>query len=183
MIIHAMIPSPPNWISPRITIFPNTLQVVAVGTVTRPVTHTDVVAVNNASSQYTPFPLADETGRHKRSVPSMITTPNPVIIILSVGVCHCLFFCFSDILFSLLSYIFSKISTFCFISDILQPMILLLESEICIILRKKSVVNDMAALIFKTVVIWIFRVHKADHQVKFSVVHRFHRALRCLTAE
>jgi trk system potassium uptake protein len=40
---------------------------------------------------------------------------------------------------NLLSYIFSKISTFCFISDILQPMILLLESEICIILRQKSV--------------------------------------------
>ena len=154
-----------------------------MGTVTRPVTHTDVVAVNNASSQYTPFPLADETGRHKkkRSQYDHYTKSSH-----HNSFCRRMplpFFLFFRHPFSLLSYIFSKISTFCFISDILQPMILLLESEICIILRQKSVVNDMAALIFKAVVIWIFRVHKADHQVKFSVVHRFHRALRCLTAE
>ena len=44
-----MTPRPPNWIRNRITICPQTLQVEYVGTVTRPVTQMDVVAVNKAS--------------------------------------------------------------------------------------------------------------------------------------
>ena len=44
-----MTPRPPNWIKNRITICPQTLQVEYVGTVTRPVTQMDVVAVNKAS--------------------------------------------------------------------------------------------------------------------------------------
>ncbi len=46
-VATAMYPSPPIWMSPRMTSSPNNDQVVAVSTTTSPVTHTAEVAVNS----------------------------------------------------------------------------------------------------------------------------------------
>ena len=47
--ISVTTPSPPIWISTRITAWPKVLQAVAVGSVTSPVTQAEVAAVNSAS--------------------------------------------------------------------------------------------------------------------------------------
>ena len=55
------------------TICPNKLQVETVGSVTSPVTHTEVVAVKSASRNGTLFPVAELMGRNKRMLPIKIT--------------------------------------------------------------------------------------------------------------
>ena len=46
--------------------------------------------------------------------------------------------------------------------------------EICIVFWKETVVDDVASLVFKTVIIGIIRiVCKADQAVKLTVVHFF----------
>ena len=45
------------------------------------------------------------------------------------------------------------------------------ESKILIIFRQKSVINDMASFILKTVIIRICTVIKTDHLIKLSIVH------------
>ena len=57
----------------KITICPNKLQVETVGSVTSPVTHTDVVAVKSASRKGTLSPVAELMGRHRRMLPMKIT--------------------------------------------------------------------------------------------------------------
>ena len=53
----------------------------AVSTTTRPVTHTLVVAVNNASTNAAGSPLLVANGRHNNKVPASITPKNPSNII------------------------------------------------------------------------------------------------------
>lgn len=69
-----IIPSPPIWISTRITACPNVLHADAVGSVTSPVTHVEVVAVNRASRYGTATPSAALIGSIKRTLPSKIVT-------------------------------------------------------------------------------------------------------------
>ena len=59
---------------------PNTLQVLYVGTVTNPVTHSDVVAVNNASIYETDSPAALEIGSHNKILPITIASAKPTAI-------------------------------------------------------------------------------------------------------
>ena len=56
----------------RITACPKTLQVVAVGKVTSPVTQVEVVAVKSASRYDTDMPFCELIGRDKRMLPSNI---------------------------------------------------------------------------------------------------------------
>ncbi len=48
---NVMMPSPPSWMSARMTVCPKPLKAVAVSTTTRPVTQTAEVAVNRASTK------------------------------------------------------------------------------------------------------------------------------------
>ena len=57
------------------------LQYAYVGTTTRPVTQSDVVAVNNAVIKSVPFPLAQETGNINNIVPTKRATKKPLRII------------------------------------------------------------------------------------------------------
>ena len=76
-VIMVMMPSPPTWISTRITTCPNRLQVVAVGTVTRPVTQVAVVAVNRASMYGTACPSAELTGNESKMLPMNMVIKKP----------------------------------------------------------------------------------------------------------
>ena len=77
-----MIPSPPICISTKITICPKTLQVVAVGSVTRPVTQVAVVAVNRASMYETLSPFLALIGSDNNALPT-----NMAIKKLSIMIC------------------------------------------------------------------------------------------------
>ena len=68
------IPRPPTCIKISITTCPNVLQEVTVGSVTRPVTQVEVVAVNNASRYGTDLPLAELIGNAKSTLPAIIVT-------------------------------------------------------------------------------------------------------------
>ena len=80
-IVKLIIPSPPSCINISIITFPNMLQYAYVGTTTRPVTQSDVVAVNNAVIKSVPFPLAEETGNINNIVPTKRATKKPLRII------------------------------------------------------------------------------------------------------
>ena len=67
-------PSPPTCIKISITICPNMLQVEAVGSVTRPVTQVEVVAMNSASRYGTASPVAELIGKAKNALPISIVT-------------------------------------------------------------------------------------------------------------
>lgn len=56
----------------KIITCPNVLHVDTVGTVTRPVTHVAVVAVNNASIKLTLCPFAVLIGKQSKAVPARI---------------------------------------------------------------------------------------------------------------
>ena len=60
------------------------LHVEAVGTVTRPVTQVDVVAVNKASIYGTDIPLAELIGKDSRTLPSKIVAKKLISIICVV---------------------------------------------------------------------------------------------------
>ena len=75
------IPSPPSWISMRMTILPKRLQWVAVFTTTSPVTQTEVVDVNRASINGVKFPSAEENGRQSIKAPIKIVPRKPSAII------------------------------------------------------------------------------------------------------
>ena len=72
--IMVTMPSPPTCIKISITACPNTLQADTVGSVTRPVTQVEVVAVNNASRYGTDLPLAELIGNAKSTLPAIIVT-------------------------------------------------------------------------------------------------------------
>jgi len=84
MLARAIRPIPPICISRRITSFPIKLQWVAVVTVTSPVTHTQVVAVNMASENEVVCPAAAQMGSHKISPPTKITPAKLRVIICAV---------------------------------------------------------------------------------------------------
>ncbi len=65
-----MIPSPPSWMSPRMTAWPKGVKPVPVSRTTRPVTHTALVAVNRASTNPTGWPAGVAAGRRSRPVPT-----------------------------------------------------------------------------------------------------------------
>ena len=50
MVESVVMPRPPNWISVRITRWPNVEKSLQVSRTVRPVTHTALVAVNSASN-------------------------------------------------------------------------------------------------------------------------------------
>lgn len=75
------IPSPPSWISMRMTILPKRLQWIAVFTTTSPVTQTEVVDVNRASINGVKFPSAEENGRQSIKAPIKIVPRKPSAII------------------------------------------------------------------------------------------------------
>ena len=60
------------------------LQCVAVVTVTKPVTQTEVVEVNSASIKLVHCPVAEEIGNVKRNAPVKITKKNPIATSLVV---------------------------------------------------------------------------------------------------
>lgn len=63
-------------------------------------------------------------------------------------------------------------------SDICQEI---LKTEVSIILRQKSVINNVTSLIFKAIVIRVFSISfKADHKIKLSIIHRLHLNLLSL---
>ena len=82
IVVNVITPKPPTCAKSAITTCPNRLQCAYVGTVTRPVTHTDVVEVNSAIP--VAFPVFEESGSIKRNVPITIATKNPTAIILVV---------------------------------------------------------------------------------------------------
>ena len=75
------------------TICPNKLQVETVGSVTSPVTHTDVVAVKSASIKGTLFPVAELMGSDKRTLPIKITIKKLSNIVCVVEKFNFFFFC------------------------------------------------------------------------------------------
>ena len=73
-----MKPNPPSWIMRRITAWPKKDQVVAVSTVTSPVTQVAEVAVKKALKSPALSPLRAAMGRDSRRVPTkMITAKEP----------------------------------------------------------------------------------------------------------
>ena len=97
-----------------------------MGTTTRPVTQTEVVAVNNASINGVALPLAELTGKHSRTVPIKIAARKLSIIMWVVDILKCCFFINTDTLnlFVNLHYIiFTKILQ-CFIIPWLHHKIL-----------------------------------------------------------
>ena len=75
-----MIPKPPTWISSKMTACPNPLQYVGVSTVTKPVTHTALVAVNSAVTSGAPSGPTRDTGSINRSVPTTTAAPKATTI-------------------------------------------------------------------------------------------------------
>ena len=73
-VMIVITPSPPICIKISITACPNTLQVEAVESVTRPVTQVEVVAVNSASRNGTASPLAELIGNANNMLPTKIVT-------------------------------------------------------------------------------------------------------------
>ena len=67
--VIVIIPSPPTWMRRSITIFPKSDQCAKVGTTTRPVTQTDVVAVKRASIKGVISPEAEDMGSIKITAP------------------------------------------------------------------------------------------------------------------
>ncbi len=84
-------PKPPIWIINKITICPNIVQCVQVSTVTSPVTHPALTAVNKASKKDVGSPLFAAIGSISRAVPINIIIKNPTAI---VCVCENCLFCF-----------------------------------------------------------------------------------------
>ena len=74
-------PSPPIWISKRITTCPKTLHDETVGITTNPVTQVAVVAVNKASQKEAALPCAELIGNDRKNVPVKIVSRKPIIII------------------------------------------------------------------------------------------------------
>ena len=68
---NVMMPSPPSWMSPRMTAWPNPLNAVAVSTTTSPVTQTAEVAVNSASMKEMRPPRALGGSQSKTAPPRM----------------------------------------------------------------------------------------------------------------
>lgn len=77
-------PSPPIWISKRITTCPKTLHDETVGITTNPVTQVAVVAVNKASQKEAALPCAELIGNDRKNVPVKIVSRKPIIIICVV---------------------------------------------------------------------------------------------------
>ena len=75
------------------TICPNKLHAETVGSVTSPVTHTDVVAVKSASKYGTRLPVAELMGSDKRTLPIKITTKKLSNIVCVVEKFNFFFFC------------------------------------------------------------------------------------------
>ncbi len=73
-----MKPSPPIWMSARMTPWPKPLQWVPVSTTASPVTHTAEVAVKNASRVEVERPDAVENGSARSAAPTVMTVTNPV---------------------------------------------------------------------------------------------------------
>ena len=71
-------PSPPSWISSRMTILPKSVQCPAVVTVTSPVTQTEVVAVNSAVKKPVSLPGTVANGSSNSAVPTAINSKNPI---------------------------------------------------------------------------------------------------------
>ena len=67
-----IMPSPPIWISPRITACPQPVQATAVSTVTRPVTVTALVAVKKASMKVARCSPGVMTGSNSSPVPTQM---------------------------------------------------------------------------------------------------------------
>ena len=82
--INATTPNPPIWISSKITIWPKILHVEYVGTVTSPVTHVDVVAVNKASIYFIETPFLLLIGNVNKILPINITIKKLINIICVV---------------------------------------------------------------------------------------------------
>ena len=76
-IVKVITQRPPIWISIRMTNWPKKDQWEKVGTVTSPVTQTEVVAVNSASIKAVLVPPAEETGSIRRSAPQSMDTRKP----------------------------------------------------------------------------------------------------------
>lgn len=74
-------PSPPIWMSARITPLPNMLHSVAVSRTTKPVTQVELVAVKSASIGSVNFPSADEIGSVSSRPPISTTDKKPRIIV------------------------------------------------------------------------------------------------------
>ena len=82
-----MIPRPPTCIKSNMTICPNTLHVDTVGSVTKPVTQVEVVAVNSASRYGTASPLAELIGNAKSPLPTRMVArklSNMICVVESV---------------------------------------------------------------------------------------------------
>ena len=90
-------PSPPIWISKRITTCPKTLHDETVGITTNPVTQVAVVAVNKASQKEAALPCAELIGNDRKNVPVKIVSRKPIIIIICVVVNENLFFIIAPI--------------------------------------------------------------------------------------
>ena len=75
-------PSPPIWMSAKITPLPNMLHSVAVSRTISPVTQVALVAVKSASIGSANAPSADEIGSISSSPPMRITTKKPSMIVL-----------------------------------------------------------------------------------------------------
>ena len=72
--ITVTMPRPPICISSSITTWPNTLQADTVGSVTRPVTQVEVVAVKSASRYGTASPVAELIGKANSTLPKRMVT-------------------------------------------------------------------------------------------------------------
>ena len=81
--ITVITPRPPIWISTRITSWPNSENVVDVSAITRPVTHTEDVAVKSESRKERLLPDRVETGRQSSAVPRRIKSRKPETTICS----------------------------------------------------------------------------------------------------
>ena len=73
-------PSPPIWMSSKITACPKGDQKVAVSCKISPVTQVAEVAVNRAVSSPALRPLAVAKGRQSSSVPARMMAPNPAMM-------------------------------------------------------------------------------------------------------
>lgn len=88
-------------------------------------------------------------------------------------------FCIFLVLFGLLS---DKKITYFFTSHVAAFLqtngsSLYSKTKLCIIFRKKTMINDMTAFILKTIIIRILSIFKADHLIKFSVIYFFYTDL------
>lgn len=87
-------------------------------------------------------------------------------------------FCIFLVLFGILS---DKKITYFFTSHIdafLRSMqsnnsLIFSKAKLCIVFRKKAMINDMAAFILKAIIIRILSIFKTDHLIKFSVIDFF----------